>query len=360
MILTSQSLLGHLLERGVIDWAAVAGGGVRIAEATRRHRNFKVLRRNGPGFFVKQAQSWDPHTTFCLLREGTCSWLAQNERVFGPLRGRLPAFRDYDPSRHVLVVELFAEAEGLAEYHQRRAVYPPEIGAGIGRLLGELHAEVHITPGDGRFAPVFPGIVPPILTLHQTPPASLQAYGPAAAQVIGLVREDPGLAQALFELVRDWRRSSLIHGDVKWDNLLVGENGGGLKLIDWELADVGDPAWDAGAVFQAYLAAWLGSMPAVPVAADALAAQAGIPLERLQPAMHAFWESYCEARGIPADDRRRQRLRCLRYGAGRLIQTAFEIAAFTRQWAPQALRLVQLSRSVLTRTGEAAEALLGA
>jgi len=370
MILTTQNLLRHLLERGVIEPAAAVDGDVRIAEISRRHRNFKVLRRHGPGLFVKQVKSWDPHTISCLQREGTCSWLAENETAFGALTGRLPTFRDYDPARHALIAELFSAAEGLADYHRRRAEFPPEIGTELGRLLGELHARVSIVADDGRFAAIFPGLVPPMLTLHQAPPAAFQAYGPAAAHVIGLVRQDPTFAQALSDLVGDWRKTALIHGDVKWDNcLLVGAHGHSatspgedhrtLKLIDWELADLGDPDWDAGAVFQAYLASWIWSMPATPAPAAVLIAHAGSPLEGMQPAMRAFWTSYCDSRGIDAEDQPRQLRRTLRYGAGRMLQTAFEMAVASHQVSPHVLLLVQLSQNLLTRTDDAVHELVG-
>lgn len=361
MTLTAQNLLHFLLERGVLEPAAAVDGDVRIAEITRRHRNFKLLRRNGTGLFIKQVKSWDAHTISALQREGTCCWLAANDGGFAPLRAHLPPLRDYDTARNALVVELFAEAEGLMEYHQRRAEFPPEIGQELGRLLGELHTGVHIEPGDPRFATVFPGMLPPILTLHQTPSPALDTYGPAAAHVIGLIRADAAFARALADLVRGWQKTALIHGDVKWDNcLLVGTSGHpDLKLVDWELADVGDPGWDAGAVFQAYLAFWVWSMPPAPAAADTLVAQARFPLEQMQPAMQAFWKSYAETRGIPASDNRRQLLLCLRYAAGRMLQTAFEMAVGSRQLTSQTLLLVQLSQNLLTRTHEAVHELLG-
>ena len=42
-------------------------------------------------------------------------------------------------------------------------------------------------------------------------------------------------------------------GQLKWDNFIVPATNGrgrirGLKLIDWELAQEGDPCWDLGSV----------------------------------------------------------------------------------------------------------------
>lgn len=54
-----------------------------------------------------------------------------------------------------------------------------------------------------------------------------------------------------------WRMRCLIHGDLKHDNLLVAREAGAarLTLIDWEMARLGDPAWDlAGLLVRLVLA----------------------------------------------------------------------------------------------------------
>ena len=47
-----------------------------------------------------------------------------------------------------------------------------------------------------------------------------------------------------------WRVRCLIHGDLKHDNVLVRQTEGGLALtvVDWEMARLGDPAWDLAAL----------------------------------------------------------------------------------------------------------------
>lgn len=61
-------------------------------------------------------------------------------------------------------------------------------------------------------------------------------------------RDVPGLAdlgRRLAAEVPRTRRSSLVHGDYKLDNVVVDAGGPGrvLAVLDWEMATLGDPSW---------------------------------------------------------------------------------------------------------------------
>jgi thiamine kinase-like enzyme len=53
----------------------------------------------------------------------------------------------------------------------------------------------------------------------------------------------PALVRGLRRARGAWRELALIHGDLKHDNLLR-DGAGHYALIDWEMARIGDPAWD--------------------------------------------------------------------------------------------------------------------
>ncbi len=60
-------------------------------------------------------------------------------------------------------------------------------------------------------------------------------------------REVPGLdalGARLAEAVPVSRRSGLVHGDYKLDNVVVAGNGGIVAVLDWEMATLGDPLMD--------------------------------------------------------------------------------------------------------------------
>jgi aminoglycoside phosphotransferase (APT) family kinase protein len=74
----------------------------------------------------------------------------------------------------------------------------------------------------------------------------------------------PGLRDAFGRAASRWRPSGLIHGDLRWSNVLAASDGRDSRvwLVDWELACLGDPAWDVGSV--------IGDLVTAPLAAPTL------------------------------------------------------------------------------------------
>ncbi len=109
--------------------------------------------------------------------------------------------------------------------------------------------------GDGPVAPRHRGPAgrrgarPFALDLVERTPVALGTLGPAARQVAEALLADVAVGAALRSVAAEWTPACLVHGDLKWDNcLLEGPPGAphGVRVIDWELAAFGDPAWDAG------------------------------------------------------------------------------------------------------------------
>ena len=365
MQLNADHLLDYLLGRGLVSPTAAVDGDIRIIEGDRRHRHFRVERGHGPGLFVKQVRQWDAETLACLRREASCYRLAAENASFAALQPWVPAYRDYDPARHVLTTEYFAEARNMTQFHGQTGTAPVEIAEALGQALGEWHARIRIEPGDPQYAGLFPNRLPFILTLHRSPAQAQHPQGAGSLYVANTLRQDPVLWQAMDDLARRYQPTCLIHGDIKWDNLLVLDEDGDLhlRIVDWEIADIGDPLWDAAGVLQSYLLFWLLSMPltsqADPNRMDELAR---FPLPRIQPALRAFWDAYAESRGLAetGPDSASATLRVgLRFAAARMTQTAYETGVAYGQPIPQVRHMMQLAQNILLKTDQAVHDLLG-
>lgn len=80
--------------------------------------------------------------------------------------------------------------------------------------------------------------------------AELWAH-PVCGALLAEAATDPALVAGLRAARARWRGLCLIHADLKHDNLLVEEAPEGrlsVRVVDWEMARVGDPAWDVAAL----------------------------------------------------------------------------------------------------------------
>ncbi len=67
------------------------------------------------------------------------------------------------------------------------------------------------------------------------------------AEPVRRLRNHRGLLDAAYEMARPVS-GCLVNHDMKWDNIALQPSGSGFRpvLVDWELAGLGDPAWDLG------------------------------------------------------------------------------------------------------------------
>lgn len=371
MILTSSNLVHYLLERRLLSIQSVVDGDVMVVPATSRNRNFKVIRRQSGGYFVKQIQNWDAQSVGTLLCEATCYARSQGDDVFAPLAPFIPRYFAYDQNRHVLVIELMTEGESLYEYHRRLGKFPLDAATELGKALATYHTRIDINQsprnGGGQNTPQysFPRNVPWALSIHQQIHSPLNRASGGSAEVFQILQEFTEFHQTLDALRSEWKATSLIHGDLKLENCTVFPEDGStektrLKLVDWELADFGDPLWDAGGVFQSFLSTWIFSIPTDAAATPSeLAARARYPLESMQPQMRQFWRAYVEGREAEAAVAREWLVLSVRYAAARMIQTVYEYMLYSAQATQSALFLLQVSLNILKNPRAAVGELLG-
>jgi hypothetical protein len=151
---------------------------------------------------------------------------------------------------------------------------------------------------------------------------------------------------------------------MRWENCLITVAGDrpAFKLVDWELADIGDACWDVGAILQTYLSVWVMSAPAAGhevTPAPAQEAPESYSLEALQPSLRAFWAGYSGALRVSLDEASALLERCVRYAAARMIQSAYEYVQFSPRVSAGALRMVQVSSEILRDASKASRELFG-
>jgi thiamine kinase-like enzyme len=203
--------------------------------------------------------------------------------------------------------------------------------------------------------------MPWILTIDAPSIELLRDGSEAMIQFVALLQEQAELVVELQRQRAEWRAPTLIHGDLTWDNLLVvagQQREDALRLVDWEMAGLGDPAWDAGSFISEFLTSWVFSIPVAPGEMTARTELATFPLERAQPAMRAFWNAYTAERDISDAVQHSLLNRIVRCAAVRLLQSAIERLQGETRLTGHAILLLQLSLNILRAPGDAAHRLI--
>ncbi|MFJ4689204.1 phosphotransferase family protein [Streptomyces sp. NPDC088789] len=349
----------YLLDSGLLSSQAVVDGRVTVREESRRNSNHAVLVDDGPGYLVKQGATRDGRITVDHEAE-VYQYLTNTTAA-----AHLPRMIHCDRSRHLVVLELLADAVDLRRWHTRTRRPPVSLAAGAGVALATLHSCAAKAGGSA-----IPGLPPAVdtrpwtLTMHRPHARTAWHLSGATLDLIARLQDDQHACDRLDDLARNWCDDALIHGDLRWDNILGHRPGGHgqLKatLVDLELAGSGDARWDVGSFLGEHLACWLLS---IPLAGNAPPERyldlAQRPLRLMHPAIAAFWRAYRRTACV-ADNATNQWLRtAVSYAGVRLLHLALEEAQHTPQTTPAIICLFRVAVNVLTRPDHARTDLLG-
>lgn len=358
--MNKNDLVHYLIERGLLERRAVVDGDVMVVEGARRHHNYSVIRRQGTGLFVKQMQPEQPMSAQTLQKEAACYVMMESDPAVAEIHALMPRFRAYDPDRHILVMDLIGGGENLTELHRRVNGFPTAVAASVGALLARYHdvSSRELLPRANTA--IYQGQPPWILSFHLVPQSSMQNLSAANGQFMSILQRYPDFGQALDRIRISWRRNVLVHGDMKFDNVVVrgaqtAEET--MHVVDWELADVGDSAWDVASILQAYLTWWIASLERVPGIDSGDAAK--YPLETIQPAIGAFWDAYVSSRRLSAREADAELERAVSYAGARMLQTVYESMAWAPALSQHAVWQVQACINILKEPRAAATDLLG-
>jgi len=276
--LTDSNLPDYLRNLGLVgegDLVAVEKAGDGNINWVRRARL-----RDGRSWIVKQARPALERFPQYQVSTERIVFEARYYAVARPLDpvGVCPAIHHFDEGERVLVLEDLGDAERLDALLARGGD-----GRAPARALARFLAAVHgATAGDASLLDRFDGDAmrhlhgDHIFALPFAPDAEAEfPLAPAVAERARPLRARAfrELAAAAYARYRE-PRGALVHGDVQAGNVLLPPQGA--KLLDAEIAHVGDPAFDLGTL----------------VAHLLLAAVAAGRAQAALPAVQEAWDTY--------------------------------------------------------------------
>jgi len=229
-------------------------------------------------------------------------------KSFGPSRGGT----DGEAAREAAVLALAAHREAVAALVPKRLDWTGD-GAVIATEVAPGAPALRDGPAEEQWPGLVAALAAPLAAFHR---ATRDLAAPAAARhdtlegpvpwALRLFDGDsprelwstrpladilsaaaaPGTVASLRRARGAWRRLCLIHADLKQDNILLDDDATPPRatVVDWEMARIGDPAWDlAGPLSRLLLAA--GEVPWT---------------EATEVALRLWIAAYAEAARLPA------------------------------------------------------------
>jgi len=374
-ILTVDEAVPYLLARGLLTAADVVDGEIRVRSATYRHRHLRVERVSGSagnraaaadgGYVLKQVEPALGEADASFGAEASFHHLCREEPRLAALAPFLAPPRLVDADRRLLIFDLLAGARPLAEAlagaFRQDGELPIAPHAALGRALGTLHRAGAALVERLRCADL-ERRRPSVFTLHRPWLSAAARISAAQRRVLAIVQEHPEIGRELAAAAQRWvgadaAGATLIHGDVRSANVLVvapGAGGEAIRLIDWELLAIGDPAWDVAGALQDLLVFWIRGLPLeLALSGEERVRHAERPLAALHPLFAAFRDGYAAVAGGLVFER------AVPFSAVRLLQTAWEWAEGVAELPAPAVMMLQVAANVLADPERARAELYG-
>jgi tRNA A-37 threonylcarbamoyl transferase component Bud32 len=335
-MLTRRDALQHLLRLGLLTPDDVVTQSITATEYIGRNHLVRVERPGAPCYVVKQPTDVNKPDATTMWTEAAIFWLSVNDPVFAVLAPWMPKYYHYDEPNKILTIELIAASDSLMAKQMAGAALDPRLLHDVGRAFGTLHGPASQVLRDERTRGLFRSGIAWVLTLG-LPQSPFMPATQAAQSIVAAVLQRPDALHALALARADWRDVHIVHGDAKAANVLILEDGS-VRVIDWEIAALGDGLWDIAGLVQSLL---MPNPTAVPDALD-------VAQMRAQALIDALWAGYIAVLPQPAHlpD---PRITLLRLTGARLVQTALEWAQFASQIYPQTPGVLQMGLELLTR-----------
>jgi aminoglycoside phosphotransferase (APT) family kinase protein len=233
-------LLRRLVDEGLVDADAAMDGRVSMTDLSRSNAVGLFHLDGRPLVVVKGAASLAGELDSIADEAAAYRWLGASAATARLAPSPIP----HAARGEAIVTQPAVEAVSLHEALASTPAAAERLIAELGGVLGRIHG-ARVRTGD--LAARRPWIldVPAGLV-----PAMYDGSVPARRLAEEIARR-PGVAAAITRLNLSWTARTAIHGDVKFDNVLVTAEG--VLLVDWELACLGEPAWDLAGIVDGLL-----------------------------------------------------------------------------------------------------------
>ena len=249
MVLTLDNCCDYLLLFGFIDKKSIIEGDLLIRDASSRNTNFLVNRfqDKSKNILVKQPDILDEDYIQSMEIEANIYKLIYSEVEFEEIRAFIPEYLKYDEKNHILIMKQLNGVCRIFDYFY----YGPFIAdsciiAGFANCLAAMHNIPTEVLKNSSLKEAYPWFLDVSNKDYQK---NIKENYPIAYDVMKEVFNNKAWMKTLKKARSSWKNDSFIHLDVRFTNWMISYRhqagtDSPIWLIDWEMAGIGDPAWD--------------------------------------------------------------------------------------------------------------------
>jgi aminoglycoside phosphotransferase (APT) family kinase protein len=225
-----------LRSRGLLGSAAGSAARVEVEDISMSHQAYRVWLDGELRWFVKRGDTVRSRGRD-LGAESAVYRLAGRNTALAAV---VPRCWLIDDRAQVVVLDAIPGGAVSPEVAWAATAGDEETLAACGDVLARVHA---IRPPRLGAKPWLLDGLQPLWDYSQWLP-------PGCAALLSRLAASPAVRFGFAQARRTWRPTALVHGDLRWTNLVRDGRPAApaIRLVDWELACVGDPAWDVGSV----------------------------------------------------------------------------------------------------------------
>ena len=345
MRLTKKNITHYLLDKGFLEPISFMSGDYMLTQTQSRNSIFKIEQQDQKGLFVKQLITQDATNSYLMQKDATSHYLIHQSELYKETAKHIPDYYGYDPYQNILVTEYFANTKNVHEVTYRDQKLSTTHARKMAHILASFHFDISDEIKNNSSLQFFSKQLPWILNTGQLLNSNPNGI---TNSVIAEIHKHQDLVKKIEKVAAQWETTSLIHGDIKWMNFIVMANNEDVKLVDWEIADLGDPLWDVAGVFQSYFSAWVLSFNNQNIQQhQQTKGTEFLSIENITPVVKVLWDAYAEKQSFNKEEARKKLIKTLSYMAVRMIQTAFENNMAHQHLYANSVRILQFCNHIL-------------
>lgn len=370
-LLNSHNVFDYLSEHGFRDRSENASNNIKSIDG--KNFNLLITCSDNLKLLVKQERhDREGKAAGEFLREWRIQEFLQQFRELDSLRPFLPEILHFDPENSIIIFRYLNDYRDLMDFYAKENNFPTEIAAAIGTILATLHRNTFNHQNYQEFfCPKSDNSTNSqgsklIRGLERITPEIFGLVPADGLKFFALYQRYDSLGEAIAELGNSFTPCCLTHNDLKLNNILLHNDwekssDSTVRLIDWERATWGDPAFDLGTLITSYLQIWLSSLViSKSLSIEESLSLATTTLDRLQPSIAALTQAYLNTFPAIVEHRPDFLKRVVQLAGFGLIQRIQAMIEYQKSFGNMGIAMLQVAKALLCRPEQSMQTIFGA